>query len=107
MAAAPTAAVVDASGVVVGEDCGRLRRRKSRILMRVGYQFLQDERLRASGAHESFEHRCLLLGVVYGARLADDRDLDLAWVLELLLDVARDGAAEEDRGVVVYGVGRE
>src|SRR3954451_6688705 len=41
------------------------------------------------------------LGEVHRARLADDRDLDLAGVLELLLDLACDVARERDRGVVV------
>jgi hypothetical protein len=31
-----------------------------------------------------------LLGVLNGARLADDRDLDLARILELVLDLAGD-----------------
>src|SRR3712207_6847066 len=40
-------------------------------------------------------------GVVRGPRLPDDGDLDLAGVLELLLDLASDLVREQDRAVVV------
>src|SRR4051794_36436284 len=40
-------------------------------------------------------------GVVRGARLPDHRHLDLAGVLELLLDLARDLVREQDGAVVV------
>src|SRR5919107_3936132 len=47
------------------------------------------------------------LRVVDGARLADHRDLDLAGVLELLLDLARNVARQRDRAVVVDAVRRD
>src|ERR687889_1680713 len=47
------------------------------------------------------------LRVVDRARLADHRDLDLARVLELLLDLARDVTRQGDRAVVVDAVGRD
>src|SRR4051794_29319323 len=47
------------------------------------------------------------LRVVHGARLADDRHLDLAGILELLLDLARNVPRERDRAVVVDVVGRD
>src|SRR4051794_22894998 len=40
-------------------------------------------------------------------RLADDRHLDLPRVLELGLDLARDGPAERHRGVVADRLGRD
>ena len=43
---------------------------------------------------------CELPGVVDGARLADDGDLDLARVLELVLDAARDVLRQPDRFLV-------
>src|SRR5215211_4705285 len=46
-----------------------------------------------------------LSSVVGGPRLPDDGDLDLPWVLELLLDLARDLVGEQDRPVVVERVG--
>src|SRR4051795_11827888 len=42
-----------------------------------------------------------LLRVIDGPALADDRDLDLARVFELVLDLAGDLVREEDGGVVV------
>src|SRR5215211_5611666 len=42
-----------------------------------------------------------LTSVVGGPRLPDDRDLDLAGVLELLLDLAGDLVGEQDGAVVV------
>src|SRR5438552_9029300 len=42
-----------------------------------------------------------LLGVLDGPRLADDRDLDLARVRELLLDLADDVACQSRSGEVV------
>src|SRR5512132_1307494 len=90
MAAAPVVAAIVPESVVVDPvpdpSAGRLRRRKSRSPMSGGYQV--D-----------------LLRVIDRARLPDDRDLDLSGVLELLLDVARDRPAEEDRRVVVDGIG--
>src|SRR3954464_15549655 len=42
-----------------------------------------------------------LLRVIDGPALADDRDLDLARVFELVLDLAGDLVREEDGGIVV------
>src|SRR5215208_7513310 len=42
-----------------------------------------------------------LTSVVGGPRLPDDRDLDLAGVLELLLDLAGDLVGEQDGAIVV------
>src|SRR3954453_15387344 len=44
-----------------------------------------------------------LTSVVGGARLPDDGDLDLARVLEFLLDLAGDLVAQQHRAVVVEG----
>src|SRR5215217_2576989 len=46
-----------------------------------------------------------LTSVVGGPRLPDDRDLDLAGVLELLLDLAGDLVGEQDGAVVVERAG--
>src|SRR4051812_49739250 len=46
-----------------------------------------------------------LSSVVGGPGLPDDGDLDLAGVLELLLDLAGDLVAEQDRAVVVERAG--
>src|SRR3954454_2688706 len=48
-----------------------------------------------------------LLRVVHGARLADDGDLDLARILELLLYLAGDLARQDHHPVIVDGVGRD
>src|SRR5918998_3411785 len=48
-----------------------------------------------------------LSSVVGGARLPDHGDLDLARVLELLLDLARDLVAEQDGAVVVERPGHD
>src|SRR3954454_10531406 len=48
-----------------------------------------------------------LSSVVRRPRLADDGHLDLAWILELLLDLAGDLVAEQDRAVVVERAGHD
>src|SRR3954451_3645352 len=48
-----------------------------------------------------------LTSVVGGARLPNDGDLDLAGVLELLLDLAGDLVAEQHRAVVVERAGHD
>src|SRR6185437_2881366 len=44
-----------------------------------------------------------LPGVLHRPGLADDRDLDLAWILELLLDLAGDLVGQQRGRVVVDG----
>src|SRR5687768_15419894 len=51
--------------------------------------------------------RATLTSVVGGPRLPDDGDLDLARVLELLLDLPRDLVGEQDGAVVVERAGRD
>src|SRR5688572_23443107 len=48
-----------------------------------------------------------LSSVVGGPRLADDGDLDLARIFELLLDLARDLVGQQDRAVVVERAGHD